>query len=351
MKKDSKIFIAGHSGNVGSSLLKALQNKGYANFILKTHAELDLSQQKAVREFFAAQKPEFIVLCAAKSAGMQVANAKRADFLYENLMIQNNVIRCALENGVKKLIFIASTTIYPKNCPQPIKESYLLDSKLEHNFECYAIAKIAGLKLCEACNAQHGTNFITVAPSSLYGTNDKFDLKNAQVLPALMRKMHLAKLLQNGDEKALLADINAFLSEKIHTLSEAREYLKGFNVSEKGVGVWGSGQARRDFLHCDDLSAALIHLLESVDYSHLGGLSHLNVGPGEDVSIKELALLIKAVVGFEGELIFDTSKPEGTLRKLVDISEISRLGFAPKISLESGVMGLYGHYLKAYGKP
>ena len=349
MKKDDKIYLAGHSGNVGSSLLKAFKQKGFNNLIVKSHSELDLSKQEAVSEFFDEQKPDFVVLCAAKSAGMQEANAKRADFLYENLMIQNNVIHSAFKTGVKKLIFLASTTIYPKSCPQPIKESYLLDSKLEFNFEGYAIAKIAGLKLCEAYNLQYGTNFLTVAPSSLYGTKDKFDLKRAQVLPALMRKMHLAKCLANKDEKRLLADINNFLDEKIHTLKQARAYLKGFNISENSVGVWGSGKARREFLHCDDLSLSLIALLETVNFKDLDGLSHLNLGPGFDVSIKELAFLIKDTVGFEGDLIFDSTKDEGTLRKLVDISKMSELGLKATISLEEGIKSLYEYYLKTYG--
>ncbi|MBD5164988.1 GDP-L-fucose synthase [Helicobacter sp.] len=349
MHKDSKIYIAGHRGLVGSAILKKLQNEGYKNLILRTHQELDLTRQREVEEFFQKEKPEYVFLCAAKAGGMAYANAKRAEFLYENLMIQNNVLQHSFLNGVKKLIFLASTTIYPKISLQPIKEEYLLDSKLEYNFESYAIAKIAGLKLCEAYNIQFQTNFIGVAPASLYGNNVSFDFKNAQVLPALLRKIHLAKLLNEGRDSEVLQDL------KLGNIEEAKAYLQTLGIGNNSVEIWGSGNAKRDFLHCEDLADALLFLMQNVDFKDLHKdekeitNTHINIGYGSDISIKELAELIAKIVGFKGELIFDSSKPEGALRKLGSIEKISKLGWSAKIPLEYGVKQLYQWYQECGG--
>ncbi|WP_104690989.1 GDP-L-fucose synthase family protein [Helicobacter heilmannii] len=332
----SRIFVAGHQGLVGRAISACLQEQGYSNLIFKTHAELDLSKQSAVEAFFEKERPEVVVLAAAKVGGILANNTYKADFIYENLAIQTNTIHCAYKNGTQKLLFLGSTCIYPKECPQPIKEEYLLNSPLEATNEPYAIAKIAGLKMCEAYNAQHGTNFIAAMPTNLYGEFDNFDLSNSHVLPALLRKLHLAKLLANKQMDAVLKDLNLPEEQAINLLAQ-------HGISAQSVRIWGSGKARREFLHVKDLAHGCLFLLK-----HQKGtptLNHTNIGTGEDISIQDLAYLIKGIVGFQGELEFDASKPDGTLLKCCDVSKISSLGWRAGIKLEEGIKGVYAWYL------
>ncbi len=342
MKKDSKIFIAGHRGLVGSAILRHLQNEDYTNLIYKTHSELDLTNQKKVEEFFESQKPDFVFLAAAKVGGIIANNTYRADFIYENLAIQNNVIHQSYKSGVKKLLFLGSTCIYPKNAPQPMKEDALLTSPLEYTNEPYAIAKIAGIKMCESYNLQYGTNFISVMPTNLYGQNDNFDFEKSHVLPALMRKMHLAKLLSEGKDDEVVQDL------RLKSIQEARAYLAKIGVSAKSVQIWGSGKPRREFLHVDDMAKACVFVMENVDFKDLINKpvknTHINIGTGEDISIKDLAFMIKDIVGFKGGLEFDTSKPDGMMFKKTDVSKLNALGWRYKIKLEDGIKKVYGWY-------
>lgn len=301
MEKDSKIYIAGHRGMVGSAILRELEKRGYSNFVYASSSELDLRNQAAVNDFFEKEKPDYVVLAAAKVGGIIANNTYRAEFIYENLMIEANVIQAAHVNKVKKLLFLGSSCIYPKLAPQPLKEEYLLTGELEPTNEPYAIAKIAGIKLCESYRDQYGDNFISAMPTNLYGPNDNYDLKNSHVLPALLRKFHTAKI------------------ENIPT-----------------VEIWGSGSPKREFLHVDDLAAACVFLLEEYE-----GTDWLNIGTGTDVSIKDLALLVKKVVGYEGELKFDSSKPDGTPRKLMNVDKINELGWKHEIDLEEGIRMVY----------
>jgi len=297
VEKQAKIYIAGHRGMVGSAILRRLQREGFSNFILKTSAELDLRSQAAVAGFFSAEKPDYVFLAAAKVGGIQANNTYRAEFIYDNLMIQNNVIHHAYLNEVKKLAFLGSSCIYPKLAPQPLKEAYLLTSELEHTNEPYAIAKIAGIKMCQAYRSQYGCNFISLMPTNLYGPNDSYDLEKSHVLPALLRKFHEAKM-KNTPE----------------------------------VAIWGTGNPRREFLHVDDLADAAFFLMRNYDEAEI-----VNVGTGEDVTIKELALLIKEITGYKGNLIFDLTKPDGTPRKLLDVSKLNRLGWKYSIPLKQGI--------------
>jgi GDP-L-fucose synthase len=301
MDKSSKIYIAGHRGMVGSAIQRALQDKGYTNFAQKTSAELDLRNQQAVSDFFAVEKPDFVFLAAAKVGGIAANNSYRADFIYENLMIQSNVIHQSYLNGVKKLLFLGSSCIYPKLAPQPLKEEYLLTGLLEHSNEPYAIAKIAGIKMCDAYRSQYGCNFISVMPTNLYGPNDNYDLNNSHVLPALLRKFITAK-----------------------------------NKGQSYVTIWGTGSPLREFLHADDLASACLFLMENYNEAGL-----LNIGVGEDISILDLAKLVKEIVGFEGEIITDRTKPDGTPRKLMDVSKLTDLGWKATIKLEEGIQKVY----------
>lgn len=301
MEKTSKIYIAGHRGMVGSSILRALKAKGYSNFLLKSSAELDLRNQQAVADFFAAEKPDYVFLAAAKVGGIVANNTFRADFIYENMMIQSNVIHQAYLNGVKKLLFLGSSCIYPKLAPQPLKEEYLLTGLLEPTNEPYAIAKIAGIKMCDAYREQYGCNFISVMPTNLYGPNDNYDLNNSHVLPALLRKFITAK-----------------------------------NERATSVTIWGTGSPLREFLHADDLAAACLFLMENHNEAGL-----VNIGVGEDISILDLAKMVKQIVGFEGDIITDTTKPDGTPRKLMDVSKLTNLGWKASISLEDGIQKVY----------
>jgi len=306
MEKNSKIYIAGHRGMVGSALLRKFEKEGFHNFVLRTSKELDLRNQQAVATFFEKEKPDYVLLAAAKVGGIHANNTYRAEFLYDNLMIESNIIHQAYVNGVKKLLFLGSSCIYPKLAPQPLKEEYLLTGPLEPTNEPYAIAKIAGIKLCDAYRDQYGCNFISAMPTNLYGPNDNYDLNNSHVLPALLRKFHQAK--QNGD---------------------------------KEVTVWGSGTPRREFLHVDDLADACYFLMQHYNEAGLA-----NIGVGEDVSIQELAIVVKEITGFEGNIVFDISKPDGTPRKLMDVSKLTALGWKASIALKEGIEHVYrNHFL------
>ncbi len=307
MEKQAKIYIAGHRGMVGSAILRRLQQDGYYNFVLRSSKELDLRNQTEVQLFFEAERPDYVFLAAAKVGGIFANNTYRGEFLYENLMIQNNVIHNAYLTGVKKLMFLGSSCIYPKLAPQPLKEEYLLSGYLEPTNEPYAIAKIAGIKLCEAYRSQYGCNFISVMPTNLYGPNDNYDLSNSHVLPALIRKFHEAKI-QNAPS----------------------------------VEVWGTGSPLREFLHADDMADACVFLMKTYD-----GAEFVNIGTGKDLSIKALAELIKQVVGYEGELVWNTSKPDGTPRKLMDVSKLHGLGWQHKIELEEGIRHTYEQFAEA----
>jgi len=297
MNKDSKIYLAGHTGLVGSAIYRKLKNEGYTNIITRTHKELDITNQQQTREFFQKEKPEYVFLAAAKVGGIKANDTYPADFAYINIMIESNVIKASYDNGVKKLLFLGSSCIYPKLCPQPIKEDYLLTGPLEPTNEAYAIAKIAGLKMCQYFNKQYRTNFISVMPTNLYGPNDNFDLETSHALAAILRKFH-----------------------------EAKTYNKPY------VEVWGTGNPRREFLHVDDLADAVLHLMNNYD-----GNEPINIGTGEDLTIKELAQLIKEVVGYEGEIRFDTTKPDGTPRKLLDVTRLHTTGWRHKIELKEGL--------------
>lgn len=304
MNHSHKIYIAGHRGMVGSAIHRALLAKGFQNFVLRTSAELDLRNQAAVDAFFAKEKPDLVFLAAAKVGGIQANNTYRADFIYDNLLIEANIIKAAKDYNVKKLLFLGSSCIYPKNAPQPLKEEYLLTGILEPTNEPYAIAKIAGIKLCDAYRAQYGCNFISAMPTNLYGPNDNYDLANSHVLPALLRKFHEAKM-----------------------------------SNAPTVTVWGSGAPLREFLHVNDMADACLFLME-----HYNEEGCVNVGCGSDISIKDLALLIQDIVGYEGELAFDKSKPDGTLRKLMDVSKINTMGWKHHIALEFGIQDVYDNF-------
>lgn len=345
MDKASKIYVAGHRGLVGSALLENLQQKGYSNIITRTHKELDLTNQVDVAQFFQSEKPDYVFLAAAKVGGIVANNVYRAEFIHDNLMIQNNVIHQSYLNGVKKLLFLGSTCIYPKEAPQPMREDYLLTDTLEYTNEPYAIAKIAGIKMCESYNLQYGTNFISVMPTNLYGPNDNFDLEKSHVLPALIRKIHLAKLLHENRLDEILSDTG------FSNIEEAKAYLSSFGVSENGVEIWGTGKPKREFLWSKDMADACVFIMEHRDFkdTYSEGQkeirnTHINIGTGEDISIKELAELIKDIIGFEGELVYNTDKPDGTLRKLTDVSKLNALGWKHKMNLENGIKEMYEWY-------
>lgn len=317
----SRIYVAGHTGLAGSAIVRTLRAKGCDNLILRTHSELELTDQQAVRKFFEKEKPELVVLSAAKVGGILANLTQKAEFIYSNLAIQTNVIDSAYRNGVKRLLFLGSSCVYPKLCPQPMKEEYLLTGPLESTNDAYAIAKIAGLKMCEAYNSQYGADFIAVMPTNLYGPNDNFDLENSHVLPALVRKIHEAKLSLHS---SVLSPQSLALSPK-----------------SPSVTIWGSGTPRREFMHADDMADAAVFLLGMGGYKEL-----TNIGTGTDVTIRELARMICEVADFKGELKFDTSKPDGTPQKLLDVSKLSKLGWKPKISLREGIESTYAWFLK-----
>jgi len=308
VEKDANIYIAGHRGMVGSAILRKLKEKGYSNFTLRTSAELDLRNQQAVTTFFEKEKPDYVFLAAAKVGGIKANNTYRAEFLYDNLTIQNNIIHNAYLNNVKKLMFLGSSCIYPKLAPQPLKEEYLLTGELEPTNEPYAIAKIAGIKLCEAYRDQYGCNFISVMPTNLYGINDNYHPENSHVLPAMIRRFHEAKV-----------------------------------TNAKEVVIWGTGEPMREFLFADDLASACFYLMQNYNEPNL-----INIGTGKDITIKDLAYLIKEIIGYEGEIKFDTSKPDGTPRKLMDVSKLHSKGWKHTIELQEGIKLAYKDFLEKY---
>ena len=311
MKKDSKIYIAGNTGMVGSAILRNLESKGYSNFVFTPYPEYDLTNQKTVQDFFEKEKPEYIIDAAAKVGGILANDTYRAQFIYENLMIQNNLIHAAYVHKVKKLLFLGSSCSYPKNCPQPMKEEYLLTGLLEPTNEPYAIAKIAGIKMCENYYRQYGCNFISVMPTNLYGPGDNFDLNNSHVIPALIRKFHEAKI-----SKAIQ------------------------------VEVWGTGNPKREFLFVDDMADVCVYLIENLEAEELysRGVSHLNIGSGRDLSIRELAMNIREVIGFNGDVVFDNTKPDGIQQKLLDINRQKTMGWLPKVTFYDGLKKTYEWY-------
>lgn len=354
MNKDSKIFVAGHRGLVGSAILKNLQQKGYTNFVLRTHAELDLTDQYAVNEFFATEKPEYVFLAAAHVGGIMANSRYRADFIYINLMIQNNVIHASYINNVKKLLFLGSTCIYPGEAPQPMPEDCLLTSPLEYTNEPYAIAKIAGIKMCESYNLQYGTNYIAVMPTNLYGPNDNFNLETSHVLPAMIRKIHLGKCLHTDNWEALRKDLNARPVEGVTgnaTDNDILAILAKYGIYPGKVQLWGTGKPLREFLWSEEMADASIYIMEHIDFLDVRPEgnevrnTHINIGTGKELSIKEVATLIQEKIGFDGELAFDASKPDGTLRKLTDVSKLHALGWHHKIEIAEGVELLYNWYL------
>ncbi|MCT8977288.1 GDP-L-fucose synthase [Clostridium sp. CX1] len=310
MNKDSKIYVAGHKGLVGSAIVRNLRARGYENIIGRSHSELDLTNADKVREFFKEQKPEYVFLAAAKVGGINANNKAPADFIYENLMIECNVIKAAHDSKIKKLLFLGSSCIYPKMCPQPIKEEYLLSGYLEETNEGYALAKISGLKMCQFFKKQYRDNFISVMPTNLYGPNDNFDLQTSHVMPALIRKFHEAKI-----------------------------------NNKPYVEIWGTGKPLREFLHVDDMADACVYLMENYD-----GEEHVNIGTGREVTIRKLAKIIANIVGYKGELKFDDSKPDGTPRKLLDVNKLNSLGWRYKIELEEGIKEVYQWFIKNYPK-
>jgi GDP-L-fucose synthase len=405
--KDSKIFVAGGTGLVGSAIIKNLLSKGYKNIIASynrrkpitnnqspiTWEKLDLINDTEVSNFFQSKKPEFVILAAAKVGGIVANNTYRAEFIYENLQIQNNIIHQSYLHGVKKLLFLGSTCIYPKEAPQPMSEDSLLTSPLEYTNEPYAIAKIAGIKMCESYNIQHGTNFISVMPTNLYGPNDNFDLEKSHVLPALLRKIHLGKLLENSDIDAVKKDLSGIeivvreskvvISEKSSD-DELLEVLEHYGIKTThnsqltthdqqptvAIEIWGSGNPRREFLYSEDMADACVYLMEKIDFqdiinpllatndsqctTHNSRLTtheirntHINIGTGIDISIKDLAYLIKDIVEFGGELYFNTDKPDGTMIKLTDPSKLHSLGWKHKVELEDGIKTMYEWYLNS----
>ncbi|MBF7068277.1 GDP-L-fucose synthase family protein [Campylobacter volucris] len=344
MDKNSKIYIAGHNGTAGSAILNKLKNLGYSNLIYKTHKELDLTNQQAVFNFFEKEQPEYVFLCAAKLSplGMNL----KAEVMHDNLAIQNNIIHCSYLFKVKKLINFASSWMYPQDAVNPILENSVLTSELEYNAEPYAIAKIAGIRMCEAYNLQFNTNFISIALTNLYGQTGEFDLKKARVLPAMLRKIHLAKLLNRKDYNSILKDLN------IEDIDKAKQYLNENGIFDDYIELWGAGKTRREFLHSDDLADACIYIMNNVNFDDLYNNNeknikntHVNIGTGKDLSIKDLAYMIKDIISYDGEIRFDITKPDSPMNRLLDCSKIHSLGWKHKIELEDGIRIMYDWYL------
>ena len=383
LDKDSKIYVAGHKGLVGSAIWNNLKKRGYNNLVGRTHKELDLTDQYQVKAFFDEEKPDAVVLAAAFVGGIMANSLYRADFMMMNMKIQCNVISEAYAHRVKKLLFLGSTCIYPKNAPQPMKEDCLLTSELEYTNEEYALAKISGLKMCESYNLQYGTNYIAVMPTNLYGPNDNFHLENSHVMPAMMRKIYLAKLIHDDDWKAITVDMNKRPVEGVTGASSHDEILKvlaKYGIENNKVTLWGTGSPLREFLWSEDMADASVHVLINVDFSDIIGIEkyssvhygasvdgavdrnhsagrggaipslgeirncHINVGTGKELTIRELSELVVKSVGFQGEVFFDASKPDGTMRKLIDVSKLHSLGWTHKVEIEDGVQKLFEWY-------
>jgi hypothetical protein len=356
IEKEAKIYVAGHHGLVGSAIWNNLQSKGYTNLVGRSHKELDLLDPQAVKRFFDEEQPEYVVLAAAHVGGIMANSRYRADFIYENLQIQQNVIGESFRHGVKKLLFLGSTCIYPREAPQPMTEDVLLTSPLEYTNEPYAIAKIAGLKMCESFNLQYGTNYIAVMPTNLYGPNDNFHLENSHVLPAMIRKVRLAKCLNENDWDAVRKDMNLRPVEGVNGAASEEEILavlEKYGITPSEVRLWGTGKPMREFLWSEEMADASVYVLLNVDFkdTYEPGCRdirncHINVGTGKEISIRELAELVVKVVDYQGELHWDASKPDGTLRKLTDVSKLHNLGWHHKIEIEEGVAKLYDWYLQ-----
>jgi GDP-L-fucose synthase len=371
MEYNSKIYIAGHTGLVGSALWRNLESKGYQNLIGRTLEELNLMDTNAVNSFFELEKPDYVILAAAKVGGIVANNTYRGQFIYENLMIQSNVIHAAYLSKVTKLLFLGSTCIYPRDATQPMTEDCLLTGVLEYTNEPYAIAKIAGIKLCESYNLQYGTNFISVMPTNLYGPNDNFDLEKSHVLPAMLRKIYLGKCLEENNWSAIREDLNKRSIEGVNHLSDNHEITSilskyGIRIGSStslplvSVEIWGTGLPMREFLWSEEMADACVFVIENIDFSDLIEINsktdrksnevrntHINIGTGQEISIRELAKLIKEKTGFSGELEFNTSKPDGTMRKLTDPSKLQSLGWHHQIGISEGIEKLYKWYLSS----
>lgn len=358
MNKDSKIYVAGHRGLVGSAIAANLRSKGYNNVIGRTHSELDLLDQRAVADFFDRERPVAVVLAAAHVGGIMANSLYRADFIWQNLEIQQNVIGQAFRHGVEKLLFLGSTCIYPREAPQPMTEDALLTSPLEYTNEPYAIAKIAGLKMCESFNLQHGTNYIAVMPTNLYGPRDNFHLENSHVLPAMLRKMHLARLLNQGNWQGLRADLSKRPVKGVGadaTKKEISDILARYGIYADHLDLWGSGTPLREFLWSEDMADASVYILENIDFEVLRRRCeernepvrncHINIGTGLEHTIAKTAEMVRCTVGFDGEIRWDASKPDGTMRKLCDVSKLHSLGWRHTVELPDGIRRLYDWYL------
>ena len=354
MEKNSKIYVAGHRGLVGSAIWKNLERKGYTNLIGRTHKELDLMDAVAVKKFFDDEQPEYVVLAAAHVGGIMANLKYRADFIYQNLQIQQNVIGESWRHGVKKLLFLGSTCIYPREAPQPIPETALLTAPLEYTNEPYAIAKIAGLKMCESFNLQYGTNYIAVMPTNLYGPNDNFNLETSHVMPAMIRKMHLAKMLYEGNWDALRSDLDRRPVEGIDGKASQGEIialLERYGITGVSLKLWGTGAPIREFLWSEDMADASVYCLEHINFDDVRGTDpdvrncHINIGSGKEITIKQLAELVQATVAYNGSIKWDSTKPDGTLRKLTDVSKLHSLGWRHTMEIEDGVSALYNWYL------
>ncbi|WP_373816454.1 GDP-L-fucose synthase family protein [Porphyromonas loveana] len=354
MNKDAKIYVAGHRGLVGSAIWNNLQQKGYTHLIGRTHQELDLLDAVAVREFFDKEQPEYVFLAAAHVGGIMANSRFRADFIYRNLGIQQNVIGESYRHNVRKLMFLGSTCIYPRDARQPMREEELLTAPLEYTNEPYAIAKIAGLKMCESFNLQYGTNYIAVMPTNLYGPQDNFDLENSHVLPAMIRKIHLADCLLRGDEKAVRTDLQARPVAGVDgssSMNEILPLLQRYGITAEEVSLWGTGNPLREFLWSEEMADACVFLMEHRDFSHLCPSAtmeirncHINIGTGEEISIRDLSALIAQAIGYQGRITFDSSKPDGTMRKLTDVSKLHALGWKHRIGIREGVERLVHWY-------
>jgi Nucleoside-diphosphate-sugar epimerases len=362
MEKNAKIYVAGHTGLVGSAIVRKLKEQGFQNFVFRTFEELDLTNQQQTMDFFTKEKPEYVILAAAKVGGIVANNTYRAEFIIDNIQIQNNIINASYKNNVKKLLFLGSSCIYPKNAPQPMKEEHLLTSPLEYTNEPYAIAKIAGIKTCESYNLQYGTNYISVMPTNLYGQNDNFDLEKSHVLPALIRKMHLGKALLKNDWAQIRSDLDWKPIEKVNGTASETEILEKLNKygikknqGSVDVTLWGTGTPRREFLFSDDLADACVFIMNNVDFKDLVKISgienneirntHINIGSGTDLTIHELSEIVKQIVGFEGNIVWDSTKPDGTFQKLLDVSKLKKLGWEYKVKLSDGIARVYQKYL------